>query len=60
MKGIYERCSEKHLHQYPAEFDFRYSTRVKFGFIDAMRADEAMKGIVGKRLMYRRPNPQFN
>jgi transposase-like protein len=60
MKGIYQHCSEKHLHRYLAEFDFRYSNRVKLGFTDAMRADKAMKGIVGKRLMYRRPSEKFN
>lgn len=25
MKDIYQHCSEKHLHRYVAEFDFRYS-----------------------------------
>jgi hypothetical protein len=25
MKGVYQHCSEKHLHRYLAEFDFRYS-----------------------------------
>ena len=28
MKGVYQHCSEKHLHRYVAEFDFRYSNRV--------------------------------
>jgi hypothetical protein len=60
IKGIYQHCSEKHLHRYLAEFDFRYSNRAKLGITDAMRADKAMNGIVGKRLMYRRPHPQFN
>jgi transposase-like protein len=60
MKGVYQHCSEKHLHRYLAEFDFRYSNRIKLGFTDAMRADKAMKGIVGKRLMYRRPDGTFN
>jgi hypothetical protein len=27
MKGIYQHCSEKHLHCYLSEFDFRYSNR---------------------------------
>jgi tripartite-type tricarboxylate transporter receptor subunit TctC/transposase-like protein len=26
MKGVYQHCSEKHLHRYLAEFDFRYTT----------------------------------
>ena len=29
MKGVYQHCSEKHLHRYLSEFDFRYSNRVK-------------------------------
>ena len=53
MKGVYQHCSEKHLHRYLAEFDFRYSNRVKLGVDDKMRAGRAMKGIVGKRLTYR-------
>ena len=24
MKGVYQHCSEKHLHRYLSEFDFRY------------------------------------
>jgi hypothetical protein len=55
MKGIYQHCSEKHLHRYLAEYDFRYSHRAKLGFTDAMHAEKAMQGIVGKRLMYRGP-----
>jgi transposase-like protein len=53
MKGIYQHCSEKHLHRYLAEFDFRYNTRTALGFNDGERAALAMKGIEGKRLTYR-------
>jgi transposase-like protein len=56
MKGVYQHCSEKHLHRYLAEFDFRYSNRVKLGVDDAPRAAKIVKGAKGKRLMYRRPN----
>ncbi len=28
MKGVYQHCSEKHLHRYLAEFDFRRSAFV--------------------------------
>ena len=52
MKGIYQHCSEKHLHRYLAEFDFRYSNRVRLGIGDVERAEIAAKGIVGKRLTY--------
>ena len=53
MHGVYQHCSEKHLHRYLAEFDFRYSNRVKLGVDDAERTARAFKGIVGKRLTYR-------
>lgn len=53
MKGIYQHCSERHLHRYLAEFDFRYNNRVALGIDDAMRADAALRGVAGKRLTYR-------
>ncbi len=52
MKGVYQHCGEKHLHRYLAEFDFRYCNREANGFTDGMRSAEALKGIVGKRLLY--------
>jgi len=54
MKGVYQHCSEKHLHRYLAEFDFRYSNRSALGVSDEMRAGRALKGISGKRLTYNR------
>jgi transposase-like protein len=56
MKGVYQHCAEKHLHRYLAEFDFRYSNRVRLGINDEMRTVKALQGIVGKRLTYRNPN----
>jgi transposase-like protein len=56
MKGVYQHCSEEHLHRYLAEFDFRYSNRAKLGINDSERTVTALKGIVGKRLTYRRIN----
>ena len=56
MKGVYQHCGEQHLHRYLAEFDFRYNNRIALGVDDVTRADEALKGIVGKRLTYRMPN----
>jgi len=56
MRGVYQHCGEKHLHRYLAEFDFRYNNRSALGVNDGMRASELTKGIVGKRLTYRRPN----
>lgn len=52
MKGIYQHCSEKHLHRYLAEFDFRYNNRVALGVDDVERTRMAMEGIKGKRLTY--------
>jgi transposase-like protein len=51
--GVYQHVSEAHLNRYLAEFDFRYSYRVKTGFDDMARFDRALAGIVGKRLTYR-------
>jgi transposase-like protein len=53
MKGIYQHCAKKHLHRYLAEFDFRYTNREATGFNDRARADELLKGIVGRRLTYK-------
>jgi len=53
MKGVYQHCGERHLNRYLAEFDFRYNTR---HLTDVERTVEAAKGIVGKRLTYRRPD----
>lgn len=49
--GTYHHMSEAHLARYCAEFDFRYNTRL---IDDRQRADAALRGIVGKRLTYRR------
>jgi transposase-like protein len=51
--GIYQHVSDAHLHRYLAEFDFRYSYRIKTGFDDLDRMRKALAGIVGKRLTYR-------
>jgi transposase-like protein len=56
ITGVYHHVSEAHLKRYLAEFDFRYNERSALGVNDAMRAETALKGIVGKRLMYRRPD----
>jgi hypothetical protein len=56
MKGVYQHCSEKHLHRYVAEFEFRYNNRSALGCNDADRSAQALRGVVGKRLTYRRPD----
>jgi transposase-like protein len=58
MKGVYQHCSEKHLHRYLAEFDFRYNQRVALGVNDGERATLALKGMKGKRLTYRRTDKE--
>jgi transposase-like protein len=60
MKGVYQHCSEKHLHRYLAEFDFRYNRRTALGYSDQERAAAALRGITGKRLTYRRPDKAAN
>ena len=51
INGVYQHVSPKHLKRYLGEFDFRYNTR---DVMDAERATEALRGITGKRLTYRR------
>ena len=53
MKGIYQHCSKRHLHRYAAEFEFRYNNRVANGPDDATRAAIALRGVAGRRLLYR-------
>lgn len=50
--GIYQHCGENHLHRDLAEFDFRHNNRNSLGINDAERAENLVRGIVGKRLMY--------
>jgi len=50
--GIFHQLSKKHLHRYCNEFGFRWDQRK---VTDGERMVEAIKGIEGKRLMYREP-----
>jgi transposase-like protein len=54
--GTYHHVSQQHLKRYLAEFDFRYNERSALGVDDKERAARLLKGIVGKRLTYRRPD----
>ena len=56
LVGTYQHVSAAHLPRYMAEFDFRYSNRAHLEIDDAERTEIALKGIVGKRLTYRRTN----
>jgi hypothetical protein len=53
MKGVYQHCNKRHLHRYAAEFEFRYNNRIANGVNDLGRANVALMGIVGKRVLYR-------
>jgi transposase-like protein len=54
--GVYHHVSHQHLPMYLAEFDFRYNARSRLGVNDSERSEKLLKGIVGKRLTYRRPD----
>jgi transposase-like protein len=56
--GTFHHVSATHLKRYVGEFDYRYNTRTALGYTDAQRFNEAIPGIVGKRLTYRRINGQ--
>jgi hypothetical protein len=56
MKGVYQHCDEAHLHRYLAEFDFRYNNRIALEIADTQGTVNALAGIGGKRLTYRRPD----
>jgi transposase-like protein len=53
LVGIYQHVDKKHLDRYLTEFDFRQNTREKLGINDVQRTALAVRGAVGKRLMYR-------
>lgn len=54
ITGTYHHVSPQHLKRYLGEFDFRYNHRAALKIDDETRASEALKGIKGKRLTYRR------
>ena len=56
MKGVYQHCDKAHLHRCLAEFDFRYNNRIALEIDDTQRTVNALAGIGGKRLTYRRPH----
>jgi hypothetical protein len=58
--GQFHHISEVHLHRYLAEADFKYNHRSALGIEDAERADALLRGVKGKRLLYRQPNQAPN
>jgi hypothetical protein len=55
MKGVYQHCSEDHLHRYLSESSSATRTAPSSAY-DVARADVLAARIVGKRLTYRRTN----
>jgi transposase-like protein len=58
MKGVYQHCAKKHLHRYVAEFEFRYTNREATGFNDGDRSEQALRGVVSKRLTHQQTDSQ--
>jgi len=54
ISGIYQHVSPEHLHRYVGEFAFRHNNRTALDVSDSQRAINALAGIEGKRLTYRR------
>ncbi len=53
LVGTFHHVGEHHLGRYCIEFDFRWNHRKT---TDSERADAALRGISGKRLMYNQPH----
>ena len=53
ITGVYHHVSQQHLKRYLAEFDFRHNERSALGIEDQERTERALRGIVGKRLVYK-------
>ena len=56
LNGTHHAVSAKHLQRYITEQAFKWNNRSAVGIEDAERANNAIKGAEGKRLMYRRPS----
>jgi hypothetical protein len=54
VRGVYQHCGEQHLHCNLAEFDFRYNNHKKLGIDDKSGADNVVRRLAGKRLIYQR------
>lgn len=52
--GSFHAVSEHHLQRYIDEAAFKWNNRIANGIDDTMCATNAIKGVEGKRLMYRR------
>jgi transposase-like protein len=54
--GQFHNIGEAHLHRYLAEADFKYNHRSGLGYEDTDRAAALLRGVKGKRLLYRQPD----
>lgn len=54
--GTFHAVSEAHLQRYVDEAAFKFNNRSALGIEDTERANNAIKGGIGKRLMYRQPD----
>lgn len=54
ITGTYHHVSPQRLKRYLGEFDYRYNERQSLEVDDHLRMEKSVKGIVGKRLTYRR------
>jgi transposase-like protein len=54
--GQFHNISEAHLHRYLAEADFKFNHREALGYDDTDRAAALLRGVKGKRLLYRQPD----
>jgi transposase-like protein len=53
MMGAHHAVSEQHLQRYVTEAEFMWNNRIALEIDDTMRANNALRGIGGKRLTYR-------
>lgn len=53
LYGTFHSVSDRHLHRYVAEFEYRYNTRK---MNDGERTTKAIQQAVGKRLLYSQPS----
>ena len=60
IMGTYHHVSPQHLKRYLAEFDFRHNERAMLEITDAERARNAIRGVVGKRMTYKKPHGGSN
>src|SRR5215469_6450486 len=56
VNGVYHHVSQQHLKRYLCEFDFRHNDRAALDVTDSERAAKALRGSIGKRVLYQEAN----